>query len=123
MNIATSVAMKMSVHSCMTPTIKRRALLAVATTSVLCLMGSSFTAAASLTNAGDCAGIKHTVQTAGRDVYRYRDPQHPSLQLYTLYVRSDLQCNVGEALEQKPVPSLDGCFEQTCVVQNDYGED
>ena len=99
----------------------KRALMIAASASALSLLAASFAVAGSLPHGVDCASIKQVVKTAGKDLYRYRDPQHPDLPLYTLYVRSDLQCNIGEVLEPRAVASLDGCFVQTCVDQDDYG--
>ncbi|MGA1802829.1 hypothetical protein [Rhizobium sp. HT1-10] len=98
----------------------KRAVMIAVSASVLSLLGASFAVAGSPARAENCAHIKDVVKTVGQDLYRYRDPQHPGLPLYTLYVRSDSQCNIGEALEPRAVASLDGCFIQTCV-QDDNG--
>lgn len=98
----------------------KKAPILIAAVAVLCLPASSF--AASAQRADDCASMKQLIQDAGKYLYRYTDPKHPSLQLYTLYVRSDSQCNVGEALEAEAVPLRDGCTIPTCVKQDTYGE-
>jgi siroheme synthase (precorrin-2 oxidase/ferrochelatase) len=98
----------------------KRSLSLAAVSGMICMLGASFALAATPQSAA-CQAIKQAVQKSGKFLYRFQDPKHPDLQLYNLYVKSDLQCNVGEALEEEAVSSLDGCFVQTCVEQNDYG--
>ena len=62
-----------------------------------------------------CSSIRDSIKASGSYTHHYRDPSHPTIDLFQRYVGSSTQCRAGALLQETTVASLGNCHLGSCM--------